>query len=215
MTLTIDHFVLACADLATAEPQVAEALGSPAVGHGRHDFMGTQNALWRVGGAYLELIAIDPNGITPSHPRWFGLDSVNRAETLSRPRFITWMAASEDLDTDLAKSPLPFEPAMNCARDDLTWRVALPEGREPLGGGAYPHMIQWDAGVTPPGQALQDTGLSTASFDVIATAETVGALTQLGAAPLIDRLKEGAGTQMTLTLTRADGGTAVFTSNHA
>ncbi|MEM9268204.1 MAG: hypothetical protein AAGA78_04625, partial [Pseudomonadota bacterium] len=125
------------------------------------------------------------------------------------------MAASDDLDGDLAKSPLPFEPAMNCARDDLTWRVALPEGRVPLGSGAYPHMIQWDAGVTPPGQALQDTGLSTASFDAVATAGTVEALAQVGAAPLFDRLEVGAATEMTLTLTRADGGKAVFTSTHS
>ncbi|MEO1550027.1 MAG: VOC family protein [Pseudomonadota bacterium] len=212
MTLTIDHFVLACADLADAERQVAAALGGPAVGHGRHDFMGTHNALWRVGSAYLELIAIDPEGANPDQPRWFGLDSVNAPQTLQQTRFIAWMAASDMLETDLAKSPWPFETPMACSRDHLSWRVCLPQGRAPLGGGAYPHMIQWDPGVTPPGQSLTDTGLGLSRFAVHAPSDTLAALTTLGAAGLVDTLREAPQTRMELTLTRPDGGTARFSS---
>jgi hypothetical protein len=43
--------------------------------------------------AYLEIIAIDPDGVAPPHPRWFGLDEPALQRALEAgPRLIHWVA---------------------------------------------------------------------------------------------------------------------------
>lgn len=53
----LDHVVLAVRDLAAAERSYARLLGRSASWRGEHPGLGTENALFRVGEAYLELLA--------------------------------------------------------------------------------------------------------------------------------------------------------------
>ena len=59
--------------------------------------MGTHNRLLRLGPTwYLELLAIDPQGTTPAHPRWFELDEpAMKARLASGPRLVHWIARVE------------------------------------------------------------------------------------------------------------------------
>ena len=73
----LDHLVVAAANLAAGIAFVAELTGVTPQPGGKHVAMGTHNALMRLGErAYLEVIAIDPDGATPPRPRWFDLDDV-------------------------------------------------------------------------------------------------------------------------------------------
>jgi catechol 2,3-dioxygenase-like lactoylglutathione lyase family enzyme len=53
----LDHVILAVRDLAAAERTYARLLGRSASWRGEHPGLGTENALFRVGEAYLELLA--------------------------------------------------------------------------------------------------------------------------------------------------------------
>ena len=58
--IRLDHIVVAAASLAEGRDWVEGLLGVAAAGGGRHETMGTHNALWGLGESYLEVIAVDP-----------------------------------------------------------------------------------------------------------------------------------------------------------
>lgn len=87
-----------------------------------------------VGGSYLEVIAIDPEGTRPDRPRWLGFDDpAVKALLREGPRLLTWAVSVDDLGA--IRPPVPCHPPEDFARDDLRWQVVLPEGAAlPLGG---------------------------------------------------------------------------------
>jgi Glyoxalase-like domain len=86
--LELDHLVVAATSLKEGRIFVREHLGLEMQPGGRHDRMGTHNCLLRIGAkSYLEVIAVDPDGIKPVVSRWFGLDSF-----ASKPRLLHWVA---------------------------------------------------------------------------------------------------------------------------
>ena len=142
--LRLDHLVYAVPDLTAAIASFDSALGvSPAYG-GRHTGMGTHNAILPFrGDTYLELIARDPDGTAPEHPRPFGLD------TLEAPRLVTWAARSRaiEADVELARA-IGFDPgvvlAMSREEPDgtvLNWKLTL--NPTPRGDGLVPFVIDW------------------------------------------------------------------------
>src|SRR5574341_908872 len=62
MWTRLDHVILAVQDLAVAERCYARLLGRSASWRGEHPGLGTENALFRMGEAYLELLAPAPGG---------------------------------------------------------------------------------------------------------------------------------------------------------
>ena len=62
--------------------------------------MGTHNRLMGLGDAYLEAIAIDPEGGTPPHARWFDLDRRS-----GPPRLSNWVLRLDDLEAAVAAVP--------------------------------------------------------------------------------------------------------------
>ena len=174
----LDHLVVAAADLAEGRDWVAARLGVEAQGGGRHARMGTHNALWGLGESYLEVIAIDPEGEAPSRPRWFGLDDPEvRARLAQGPALVAWAVAVDDLDA--LEPPVPCDPPVDFARDDLTWQVRLPGGRELPLGGAWPLTIRWTSG-THPAKRLPAEGLGLQWLEV-AGAGAAAARAALGA----------------------------------
>jgi hypothetical protein len=127
--------------------------------------MGTHNALLRLGErAYLEVIAIDPEGTKPARPRWFDLDDVAlQAELREAPRLIHWVARTGDIGRAAAACAVPMGTVHAMERGDFRWRITIPDdGRRP-GRGIVPTLIQWDVPFHP-AERLPPSGLSLAQL---------------------------------------------------
>ena len=176
--IRLDHIVVAAADLAEGRDWVEGLLGVPAAGGGRHEAMGTHNALWGLGESYLEVIAVDPEGVRPERPRWFGFDDAAVRARLARgPCLLSWAVSTGDLAA--IRAPLPCRPPEDFARDDLRWLVVLPEGAALPLGGAWPLTIRWTHGLHP-ARRLPDQGLRLGRLE-IAGAGAAEAQAALGA----------------------------------
>ena len=146
--LEADHLVYAVPNLANAIDEFEQRLGlAPSFG-GRHEGLGTHNAILPFEGeTYLELIASDPDRPAPKQPRPFGLDASYR------PRLVTWAVRSRTIESDVAGANergfdpgIVFEMSRNEPSGDvLRWKLSLRS--EPFGDGLIPFLIDW--GTTP------------------------------------------------------------------
>ena len=156
-TPAVDHLVVACPDPDEGVAWVEALLGVSAESGGRHEGLGTRNALIGLGArSYLEIVGVDPDQPEPALPRWFGIDG------LDGPRLVTWATPRSDLeevvrDAVAAAVDLGEVAAGARARPDgseLRWRFTDP--RADRMGGVVPFFIDW--GVSPhPGDALPAT----------------------------------------------------------
>lgn len=205
--LELDHLVIAARTLEEGTRFVADTLGMEPTAGGAHAAMGTHNrllGLW--GGAYLEVIAIDPeaerertgrdDGALQARPRWFALDDpALRARLEQGPFLAHWVARvprPKDLGRWQAQYPARIPNVIPMARGDLTWRLTVPEdGAFPAwqgaGDGIVPTLIQWDTAAHPSAR-LPATGLALRALKARhPRAEDVRAQLQwLGAAHLVE-----------------------------
>ena len=162
---TPDHLVVAATTLADGIEYIAAITGVAPQPGGRHVAMGTHNALMRLGERfYLELIAIDPDGASPSRPRWFGLDSVAlQSELMERPRLIHWVARTDAIESAAAACPIAPGPIHAMTRGDYRWRITIPDDGALPGKGLVPTLIQWDVPAHP-ADRLPMSGVALAQF---------------------------------------------------
>jgi hypothetical protein len=148
---TLDHLVIAATTLADGIDFVASVTGATPQPGGKHLAMGTHNALLRLGArVYLEIIAVDPQGVKPPRPRWFDLDNpVLQSELLEQPRLIHWVARTDDIDRAAVECPLALGPAHPMARGDYRWRITIPDDGALPAKGIVPTLIQWDVPIHP------------------------------------------------------------------
>ncbi len=160
----LDHLVIAAASLEAGRAWAEDRLGVGPAGGGVHAAMGTHNALWSLGDCYLEVIAVDPEGARPDHPRWFGFDDPEvQARLAQGPALITWAVSLDDMDAIVP--PVVCDAPLSLARDDLTWQVVLPRGAALPLGGAWPLTIRWTGGLHP-ARRLGDQGLGFESLEI-------------------------------------------------
>jgi hypothetical protein len=154
----LDHIVIAARDLQQGADYIRETLGVEISSGGQHHNMATHNLVMQLGNdAYLEVIAIDPDGNTPRHPRWFALDSAAMRTALNeRPRLITWVMNTTGLKNLVAQADFDIGHPTRLSRDDLSWEFALPEDGRLLGDGMLPYCIQWLSSPHP-ARAMADT----------------------------------------------------------
>jgi len=156
----LDHLVVAAATLEEGEDYVESRLGARPLRGGKHVAMGTHNSLLKLGDkTYLEVIAIDPDGVAPGRPRWFGLDTAAlRAAVQGAPRLIHWVARTNDIFAARRACPVDCAEVHAMARGKFEWRITIPaDGRLP-GGGVLPTLIQW-ADERHPTDAMPDAGI--------------------------------------------------------
>jgi len=153
-----DHLVVVVQDLRQGCDWVEERLGVRPQPGGKHIAMGTHNALLSLGARfYLEVIAVDPDGVKPSHPRWFDMDEPRmRAALAEGPHLAHWVARTGDIDAAVARLPDLGAPTP-MARGDFTWRITIPDDGHRPGRGLVPTLIQWpDA--RHPTDRMRDSG---------------------------------------------------------
>jgi hypothetical protein len=155
-----DHLVVAAQSLADGCEFVAARLGVRPAQGGRHVAMGTHNALASLGPrAFVEVIAIDPDGAPPARPRWYDLDEPRmRASLAEGPRLVHWVARTSAIDAAKARARVDPGTVHPMARGDFQWRITIPDDGHLPGAGLLPTLIQW-SGDEHPADRLPDAGL--------------------------------------------------------
>jgi hypothetical protein len=192
----LDHITIAADNLHDGVAHAEAALGVSIPVGGAHPLMGTHNHLIRLGDTlFLEIIAPDPAASPLSRRRWFSLDDPKlRSELAVSPRFVTWVLATDDIETALREVPhaagpavtsrfvtwvlatddietalreVPHAagPAVTVTRGDLVWLISVPDDGSMPSGGAFPTLIQWPRGPHPASR-MPDLGCSLVSFDI-------------------------------------------------
>jgi hypothetical protein len=188
MSGRFDHLAIAVEDLEAGAAAVGAVLGVPLEPGGVHPAMGTHNRLLSLGaGAYLEVIAIDPDAPAPGRARWFGLDRFSGPPV---PR--AWVVRCDDLAAALAVAPEGAGKPMALERGDLRWSMAIPkDGMLPFDG-LFPALIAWQ-GTAHPADRLPDRGIRLVALEL--AHPEAGALRAVLGASLRDeriRVVEGA-----------------------
>ncbi len=161
--LVFDHLVIAAASLRQGVGWVEGKLGVAVPPGGSHPRMGTHNHLTALGPAsFLEVIAVDPAAEPPPRPRWFDLDEpAERARLEARPRLLTWVAATDDIEASLARAKAAgaeMGRAVEMTRGDLTWLISIRDDGGLPEMGTLPVLIQWSQDAHPAGH-MTDLGL--------------------------------------------------------
>ena len=180
----IDHLVLAVPDLDRAMDDVAREYGvRPMVG-GRHEGLGTHNALVSFGSSYLELIAPDPTQPDPDGPRPFGADGIERSTLVAwavRPD----VTAGESLEALIAACRrVGHDPGDSVPMSRRTpsgavlrWELTFPTMAH---DGLVPFLIDWGETSHPASNAPGGIELVTLSGATDDPDAANGVLTALG-----------------------------------
>lgn len=164
--LKLDHITVIAPTLSEGVAHVQDCLGLAVPFGARHDYMGTHNHRLQLGGAvYLEIVALDPEGLAPGRARWFGLDDQEqvRSDWAEERRLRGWVAGAEDLASLLSTHRAVFGEEVPLPPADPSFAFAIPEdGSLPLDGAA-PSLID-RRGVPEPTSAIPDLGARLRSF---------------------------------------------------
>ena len=164
--LKLDHITVIAPTLSEGVAHVQDCLGLAVPFGTRHDYMGTHNHRLQLGGSvYLEIVALDPEGIAPGRARWFGLDDQDqvRSDWAEGRRLRGWVAGTEGLASVLSAHPTIFGEEVSLPPSDPSFAFAIPEdGSLPLDGAA-PSLID-RRGVPEPTSAIPDLGARLRSF---------------------------------------------------
>ncbi len=159
VTTTLDHLVLGTSDLHRGGAWLEHFFGVALSPVGVHPRMGTHNRLLSLGpSCYLELIAIDPAGQPPFMKRWFGLDTADVQERIAtKPRLLGWVARTTEIVALAEKVGGVLGGVHAMERNDLKWRITIPDDGYAVEAGLIPNLIQWDS-PTHPCALLADSG---------------------------------------------------------
>ena len=152
---TIDHIVIGAADLEKATKRIEQFLKANFSSGGKHPLMATHNRLIKLQKSiYMEVISIDPGVTMPQSSghkkRWFSLDSRSTKRRLSlAPQPLCWVVAVDNIEQ--AVSHCGYNPGkiIEVTRDDLRWRLTVPENGKLSFDGVLPILIEWPNGKNP------------------------------------------------------------------
>jgi hypothetical protein len=142
----IDHLVIAVASVEASAAVLESDLGLAVTGGGRHESMGTYNALAFLGDTYVELIGVFDAGRVRSSPSFaVGGATVDLLDS-GREGLATYALATDDIAGDVARlraasSPIG-EPVAGSRRrldgEEVRWVTAFPD----LGPDRPPFLIE-------------------------------------------------------------------------
>jgi hypothetical protein len=159
-TANLDHLVIAAPTLEAGEDYLEKLFGARPQRGGEHVAMGTHNSLLKLGErAFVEVIAIDPNGAAPARPRWFGMDSPAMHDALAAgPQLVHWVARCSDLDAARRACGVDVGRVLPMERGSFRWRITVPDDGHLPAGGVMPTLIQW-SDARHPADTLPESGV--------------------------------------------------------
>jgi hypothetical protein len=158
----LDHLVVVAPTLAEGRAWIEGLLGAALFPGGRHNELGTHNALLRIGDdVFLEVIARDPEAAHRG-PRVFGIGDpqAERDDWEGGRRLRTWVArtaGSSGLDAVLAEHGAVLGAARRVTRNERVWRMSIPPGGALALGGAAPTVVDCEPGMVP-ARRMPETG---------------------------------------------------------
>lgn len=164
MNTRFDHLAFGANTLEVGLDYLQDLLGVTIPFGGKHIKMGTHNAVMKLGeNCYFELITIDHDAPPPARPRWFAMDhAVHRLAVERKPRLLTWVVNTDDLDQCRTISSYPYPEGLNMTRKTdsgtLSWSITVPEDGNLPADGLLPSLIQWHHGGTHPARGMPDLG---------------------------------------------------------
>lgn len=212
MKTELDHIVVAASTLEEGRVWARDVLGVEPSGGGKHAGISTHNTLIGLNANhYLEIIAVDPDAPAPLVPRWFGLDTLAVKSMIANgPRLVAWVARASGASNAIEQfAALPGNPAnvvRPAQRGDFRWRFAFTPDGALAGGGALPHLIQWDVPMRP-WERLPDVGVSLSSL-LVADPQPESLSAQLSALTFVDakvQVAQSTGAQLVATLNTPRG----------
>ncbi len=153
----VDHLVVMAGSLEEGVAWSEAVLGvTPGLG-GQHAFMGTHNRLLPISrapfeDAYLEIIAIDPQGPAPARRRWFDMDTPDLRERIATqgPQLTHFVTRVPDAAfavrawRTLGLDPGEVLPASRTTpQGELRWKITLRDDGARLFDGTLPTLIEW------------------------------------------------------------------------
>lgn len=191
--LTLDHLTVIAPTLAKGVAHIRACLDLDVPFGQRHAYMGTHNHLLQLGDTvYLEIVALDPDGVAPGRRRWFGLDDRRkvRADWDEGRRLRGWVARTDAIDAVIAGREGIFGQKVSLPAVDPSFDFAIADdGSLPLDGAA-PSVID-RRGKARSMATIADLGARLRSFTLEhPNPDAVSALygqLAVGRAPVIDR----------------------------
>ena len=145
--MQFDHIAISGRTLAEATAHAEAALGVPLQKGGQHAKFQTHNTLLGLEeGLYLEALSVMPDAPAMAQPRMFGIDKFE-----GPARLTNWICRCKDIDAMLAALPEGFGKAVDVARGDLRWRMAVPRAGFLPFDNCAPAFIQWQGDLHPSG----------------------------------------------------------------
>ncbi|MES0879185.1 VOC family protein [Roseibium sp. SCP14] len=142
--LKLDHITVIAPTLNEGVSHVRECLDLDVPFGTRHEYMGTHNHRLQLGGRiYLEIVALDPEGVLPGRARWFGLDDQQsvRSDWEEGRRLRGWVANSDSFNSIPSEHRAHFGGEVPLPFDKPSFAFCIPEdGSLPLDG-AVPSLI--------------------------------------------------------------------------
>jgi Glyoxalase-like domain len=138
--LKLDHITVIAPSLIEGVAHVRDCLGIEVPFGTRHDYMGTHNHRLQLGSSvYLEIVALDPDGVAPRRKRWFGLDNQEQVKSdwAEGRRLRGWVANTDDIGSVLSTRSAIFGERVALPTAKPTFYFAVPQdGSLPLDGAA-------------------------------------------------------------------------------
>ncbi|MDP2700066.1 VOC family protein [Thalassospira sp.] len=142
--LKLDHITVIAPTLIEGVAHVQNCLNLDVPFGTRHDYMGTHNHRLQLGNnVYLEIVALDPDGIKPGRARWFGFDNPEkiRSDWNDGRRLRGWVASTDAIDSVVSNRRAIFGDKVYLPVINPTFDFAIPkDGSLPLDGAA-PSLI--------------------------------------------------------------------------
>ena len=164
--LKLDHLTVIAPNLGDGVAHVKTCLDLDVPFGAKHHYMGTHNHRLMLGGSvYLEIVALDPNGIVPGHARWFGLDDQEqvRKDWEDGRRLKGWVANTPDMETALTGQKDAFGQHVQLPPSNPAFDFSIPEdGSLPMAGAA-PSLIG-RRGTPEPKGSIPDLGARLRTF---------------------------------------------------